>query len=122
MSEPVNRVSQSLKILKCDVDYRENLTVTSATIQEGIDEIERLQAAIAAQIRWFNAERDGLGTFHDRMDLCKYSEWAARKAMGEDVGEFEGVPRLIITVTDALAQHVKQGLIDNAHAIREATQ
>lgn len=52
--------------------------------------------AVEAMVRWFDAERDNLGTFHDKMDLCKYAEWAARKALGEDVGEFKGVPRLLI--------------------------
>ena len=56
-----------------------------------------LQEAAEAMLRWFEAEDKHLGTFHDRMDLCQYVEWASRKALGEDVGEFEGVPRLIIT-------------------------
>ena len=58
-----------------------------------------LQEAAEASARWYEAEDKNLGTFHDRMDMCKYAEWASRKALGEDVGEFEGVPRLILTTT-----------------------
>lgn len=67
-------------------------------------EIGRLQAAGEAMVRWFDAEDQTLGSFHDRMDLCKYAEWAARRALGEDVGEFEGVPRLIISTNGEAAQ------------------
>ena len=52
--------------------------------------------AAEACIAWFDAESKGLGTFHQRMDLCKYSEWACRKANGEDLEEFKGVPQIIL--------------------------
>jgi hypothetical protein len=52
--------------------------------------------ACEAMVLWFEAEDQNLGTFHDRMNLCKYAEWAARKALGQDVGEFKGVPQLVL--------------------------
>lgn len=58
---------------------------------------ELLLAAAEAMVRWFDAEDGNLGTFHGRMDLCKYAEWTARKALGQEVGEFEGVPRLVLS-------------------------
>jgi len=57
-----------------------------------------LKDAVEANIAWFNAENNNLGSFNDRMDLCKYSEWASRKAIGQDIGEFQCVPRLILTL------------------------
>jgi hypothetical protein len=56
-----------------------------------------LLKAVEANVQWHDVESGYLGTFHDRMDLCCYSEWASRKALGQDVGEFKGVPQLIIT-------------------------
>ena len=56
-----------------------------------------LLKAVEANVSWFEAEDKHLGTFHDRMDMCSYAEWASRKAIGQDVGEFKGVPRLILT-------------------------
>ena len=53
--------------------------------------------AIEACLAWFEAEDKNLGTFHDKMDLCAYAEWALRKASGQDVGEFKGVPKLILS-------------------------
>lgn len=58
--------------------------------------IADLEAVCAVMVRWFDAEEQNLGTFHDKMNLCKYTEWAARRALGQDVGEFSGVPRLLI--------------------------
>ena len=55
-----------------------------------------LRKACEAMVRWFDAENQTLGTFHDRMDLCKYAEWCTRRALGEDVGDFEGVPQLLL--------------------------
>jgi len=59
-----------------------------------------LEAAVEAAVLWFDAEDEYLGTFHDRMDLCCYAEWAARKAIGQDAGDFKGVPRLLITTKE----------------------
>jgi len=56
-----------------------------------------MREAVEACVQWFDAEDKYLGTFHDRMDLCCYAEWACRKALGQDVGEFKGVPRILIT-------------------------
>ena len=64
------------------------------------DGAANLEAAVEAAVRWFDAEDESLGTFHDRMDLCCYAEWAARKSLGQDVGDFQGVPRLLITTKE----------------------
>lgn len=58
----------------------------------------KLLEACKAMVLWFDAEDKNLGTFHDKMDLCKYAEWAARKALGQEVGEFEGVPKLVLVL------------------------
>lgn len=55
------------------------------------------QDAIDACIAWFDAEEKHLGSPHYRMELCNYSEWACRKVAGQNVGDYEGVPRLVIT-------------------------
>jgi hypothetical protein len=59
--------------------------------------IHDLTAASEAMVRWFDAEEENPGTFWDRVDLCKYTEWIARKALGQEVGDYAGVPKLIIT-------------------------
>jgi hypothetical protein len=61
-------------------------------------QVKLLREAAESMVAWFDAEDKNLGSFHDRMDLCKHAEWTARKALGQDVGEFEGVPRLILTI------------------------
>jgi hypothetical protein len=57
-----------------------------------------LRDAAEANLAWFEAEDYSLGSFNDRMDLCKYVEWACKKALGQEVGEFKGVPRFILTI------------------------
>ncbi len=53
--------------------------------------------ALTAMIAWFDAESKSLGSFYDRMELCNYAEWAARKSIGQDVGDYKGVPQLIFS-------------------------
>ena len=62
-------------------------------------QVTLLREAAESMVAWFDAEDKNLGSFHDRMDLCKHAEWTARKALGQNVGEFEGVPRLILTMS-----------------------
>jgi len=50
--------------------------------------------AVLFQVAWFNAENCNLGSFQDKMELCKLTEYYSRKALGEDVGEYKGVPRI----------------------------
>lgn len=57
---------------------------------------ELCRQAITAIVQWFDAERMNLGSFHDRMELCNYAEWLARKAAGQDVGEYHGIPKITI--------------------------
>ena len=57
-----------------------------------------LKDAVEASVAWFDAEHRGLGSFYDRMELSNYSEWACRKSIGQDVGEYKGVPRLILSL------------------------
>jgi hypothetical protein len=59
--------------------------------------------AIEANARWFKAENETLGSFHDRMNLCSYSEFMTAKALAHVRGEafeqeWQGVPRFIITL------------------------
>ena len=64
--------------------------------------IGRLREACKAMVAWFDAENKHLGTFRDRMDLCKYTEWTARRALGQDVWEFAGVPRLLLQIANEM--------------------
>lgn len=67
-------------------------------------EMKLLQKAATAMVAWFDAEKKDTGTFWEKADLCKYAEWAARKALGQDVGEFEGIPRLFLVHTNAAGE------------------
>ncbi len=57
-----------------------------------------LEAARACRL-WHIAEEKGLGTFEARMDLCSYSEYATKVALGliPFDTEWQGVPCLVIT-------------------------
>ncbi len=70
--------------------------VARCDTEEAAKHLVELRQAAEAMVLWFDAEGKNLGTFHQKMDLCKYSEWCARKALGQEVGEFEGVPQLVI--------------------------
>jgi len=71
---------------------------------------ELMEQATIAMVAWFDNEnaplkkdiygsRSSTKAFYERMDLCKYAEWCARKALGQPVPEeFEGVPRLVLTL------------------------
>ena len=68
-----------------------------------IEQQDLLEQSAIALINWFEAEENHkLASFHERMDLCRYSEYCARKALGQDIskfeedGEFVGVPRMIL--------------------------
>ncbi len=68
-----------------------------------MDKTELLEQAAIAMVTWFDAEdRKIAASFNDKMDYCKYAEYCARKALGQDVtefekdGEFVGVPRLVL--------------------------
>ena len=67
-------------------------------------EVERLREACRACEEWHRAESEGLGTFHDRMDLCSYSEWATKRALGLPCDdEWKGVPRLVLKFNEMAA-------------------
>ena len=61
-------------------------------------EVERLREAVEAEVAWHDAEDNPkTSTFGERMDLCHYSEWLAKRALGRDVpAEYEGIPRLVL--------------------------
>ena len=80
------------------------------------DELRRLGTAVTAMVAWFDAEKADTGTFWDKADLCKYAEWAARKAIGQDVGDFEGIPRLFLVHTNAAGEIPK-----SAETVEEPT-
>lgn len=59
-----------------------------------------LREALEACELWHRAETETLGTFHDRMELCSYSEWITKKALGLPCDEeWEGVPRIVLHFT-----------------------
>lgn len=62
-----------------------------------------MRAALQANEVWHIAEDKSLGTFHQRVELCNYSEWITRKALAADGGApfdepFQGMPRILIDV------------------------
>lgn len=71
---------------------------------------ELMEQAVIAMVAWFDNENNSLKkdkygsrsttkAFYERMDCCAYAEWCARKALGQSVSEeFEGVPRLTLTL------------------------
>jgi hypothetical protein len=60
--------------------------------------LELLEAVKAYKL-WDVAEEKPLGTFHDRMDLCSYAQWAGDVALGRPhQAEWEGVPRLVLQI------------------------
>lgn len=65
-----------------------------------IKENPSIKDALEANVAWHDAEKHSLGSFSDRCDLCGYSEWASRKALGEDVGLWVGLDRIIFTPSD----------------------
>ena len=69
--------------------------VITVTIKENPTKDEAIEACIA----WFDAETKTLGTFHNRMELCNYSEWACRKVAGQYVEEYKGTPQLVFTTS-----------------------
>lgn len=59
---------------------------------------ELLLEAVRANMLWFIAETDGLGSHTDRMNLCSYAQWTARRALGlPHAEEWRCVPQLIFT-------------------------
>lgn len=56
--------------------------------------------ALEAVVAWFDAEDQHTGSFHDKMELCNYAEWVSRKALGQEVGEYVPVPKLLIKLGD----------------------
>ena len=62
----------------------------------------RLREAVEAEVLWHDSEDDHkTTTFDERMDLCHYSEWLAKRAIGRDVtDEYEGIPRLVLNLRD----------------------
>ena len=57
-----------------------------------------LREAVEAEVLWHDSEDDNpkTTTFDERMDLCHYSEWLAKRAIGRDVpDEYEGIPRIV---------------------------
>ena len=68
---------------------------------QAVSLIEVMQTALEAHELWEKAEREHLGSFHQRMELCNYAEWLTRKALAAVRGqqfeeEYEGVPRIIL--------------------------
>lgn len=65
-----------------------------------------LLEAVKAYMLWHIAEDKNLGTFHAKMDLCSYSEWAAKKALGlPHEPEWRGVPHIVITMGEEQNKH-----------------
>ena len=68
-------------------------------LQKAGTEEDLYKKATMYMLAWFDAENLRGADFHQKMELCSLSEYYARKACGEDVGEYKGVPRMILTFT-----------------------
>jgi len=58
--------------------------------------VDHSELSILGMPDGFEAESKNLGTYHDKMQLCSYSEWACKKALGLTKGEWVPVP--VITI------------------------
>lgn len=65
-------------------------------ITEFSDREALLEHAALANYIWHKAESESLGSFHDRMDLCQYSDWICKKAIERKEEEFNFVPRILL--------------------------
>lgn len=62
-----------------------------------------LRDAVEAEVAWHDAEDEHpkTTTFEERLDLCHYSEWAARRAIGRDVpDEYVPLPKLVLRLRE----------------------
>lgn len=62
-----------------------------------------LYESAVAHEAWSRAEREYIGTFDQRCELCNYAEWLTRRALAAVRGEeftdaFEGVPKILIDI------------------------
>ena len=81
------------------VDKAEREAVLDAPAGYAPSYADLLEAVKAYKI-WDMAEEKNLGSFHDKMDLCSYAQWAGNKALGlPHEPEWRGVPRLTITLS-----------------------
>jgi len=81
---------------QCPVDEAEREAVLAAPTGYAPSYADLLEA-VKAYMMWHIAEDKNLGTFHAKMDLCSYAEWAGKKALGLPHDEiWRGVPRLEI--------------------------
>jgi chromosome segregation ATPase len=74
------------------------LNTAEAELAELKGENALLREAVEADVLWHDSEDNHkTTTFDERMDLCHYSEWLAKRAIGRDVpDEYEGIPRLVL--------------------------
>jgi hypothetical protein len=76
-----------------------------------------LLEAVKAYMLWHVAEDKNLGTFHAKMDLCSYAEWAGKKALGlPHAPEWKGVPRIAITIGEAHKNKLRHAAPDARNA------
>jgi hypothetical protein len=90
-------------VAKCTATFREvgignqdEITeANAALIVTAVNAHSALVEAAQANFAWHIAEQLSLGSFQARMELCGYSQWLTRKALGE-VSDYQGVPRLLL--------------------------
>jgi len=73
------------------------------SIELEIKENPTMKDALEANVAWHDAEKNTIGNLEDRCDLCSYSEWASRKALGQDVGLWVGLDRFELVLNHAEA-------------------
>ena len=80
-----------------------------------------LRDAAEANLAWSVAEDLSLGSFQARMELCSYSQWLTRKALGE-LSDYQGVPRLLLDPA-SMSVELARCNVDSCKAlVREALE
>jgi hypothetical protein len=98
MRELTNRAVADIPIRQQEIIERQAAEITRLTEERNL-----LLQACEAEAAWHDAEDESPKTtlFEDRMDLCSYSEWAVKRALGRDVPDrYQPLPRLVLKLRE----------------------
>lgn len=82
------------------------LTEAGNAYEANQSELVALRTAAEANLAWNLAEELNLGSFQARMELCSYSQWLTRQALGANA-EYKGVPRIVLDLETVEARLVR---------------
>lgn len=76
--------------------------ILAAEVRRLREENAALRHASQANLDWHESENKSLGTFWERVELCDYSQWCAKKALGLPCDEeYPGIPKLVLVRKEA---------------------